>query len=421
MIIWVLILAVIPINGLLYASEFNEAYNLALQNNGEAQYQLAMMYYKGKEVRRNWEEASKWFHKSADNNHIEAQYMLGYLYENGTHRIVRKDLSVSLQYYLKAAKQGHIKAQYRVSVILYKGYRIQNLGIVQDQKAATEWVQKVLAAAENGNAEALTCIGNMYENGEWVSRNKKEAITYYRQAAEKGNEEAQYKLGHEYEMGNLVKRDYEEAVKWYRKSALQDNAEAQYKLGVFCSSGTGTQKDLHEALEWFCASAKQSNTKALNAIASLALGGNIEAMTFLRMFAEDYHHVSAISAFKKLAEKNNTYALETICRLAEQEFLDADVALQSFSKKGSAEVQYSLGNIYLNSKNVKVNNKRAFSWYYRAAEKGHPDAQYMLGYMLDNGIGTEQDKWRAVEWWRKAAVQGNINAQNELSKRNLSY
>ena len=59
MIIWVLILAVIPINGLLYASEFNEAYNLALQNNGEAQYQLAMMYYKGKEVRRNWEEASK--------------------------------------------------------------------------------------------------------------------------------------------------------------------------------------------------------------------------------------------------------------------------------------------------------------------------------------------------------------------------
>ena len=416
-----LIFTVLFIDKTLYASEFEDVYDLAQKNDPDAQYQLAIMYYRGKGIKCNWEEASKWFHESARNGHIEAQYMLGHLYEKGEHGVVRKDLSVSIEYYTKAAKQGHIKALYRASIILNKGYKIPNLGVVRNNDTAKEWVQKILTAAENGNAEALTCLGNMYYNGEWVNRNQQKAIINYRKAAEKGDEEAQYKLGHEYELGNLVKQDYNEAAKWYRKAALQDNHNAQFNLGLLCLSGKGTNKNLHEALKWLYSSAIQGNVQALNIIASLAMSGNAEALDVLGIFAKDYHHVSAVSVFKELAQHNNRYALEIICILEEQQYPGIDSILRSLSKNENAEIQYNLGDLYFNGKNIKINNKRAFSYYRRAAEKGHSGAQYMIGHMYNEGIGIEKDKWQAVEWWRKAATHGNIKAQEELAKRNLSY
>lgn len=405
----VLIFIVFFIHEVIYALESNDVYELAQKNDSEAQYQLAMMYHKRKGVKRSWEKASKWFHESARNNHIEAQYMLGCLYEDGYHGVIRKDLSASIEYYLQAAERGHIKSQYRASII------------VRNKNLAIELAQKIVSAAENGNAEALTCLGNMYYNGKFVKRNRKEAIIIYRKAAEKGDEESQYKLGYEYELGNLVKQDYQEAAKWYQKAALQDNPDAQCRFVLLCLSGKGINKNVHKALEWLYASAKQSNITALGTIASLARNGNVEALNILGIFAKDYHHASAVSVFKELAKKNNKYALEIICILDEQQYPGIYLVLSSLFKNENAEIQYSLGDLYFNGKNIKANNNRAFSYYRRAAEKGHSDAQYMIGYMYNEGLGTEQDKWLAVEWWRKAAINGNIKAQGELAKRNLSY
>ena len=61
----------------------------------------------------------------------------------------------------------------------------------------------------------------MYDNGEGVPQDYKEAIKWYRLAAEQGNANAQYNLGLMYDNGEGVPQDYKEAVKWYRLAAEQ--------------------------------------------------------------------------------------------------------------------------------------------------------------------------------------------------------
>ena len=49
----------------------------------EAQYILATLYYKGKEIEKNLEMAFYWFQKAAENGHIEVQHYLAVLYYEG--------------------------------------------------------------------------------------------------------------------------------------------------------------------------------------------------------------------------------------------------------------------------------------------------------------------------------------------------
>ena len=75
-------------------------------------------------------------------------------------------------------------------------------------------------------------MGFMYDKGQGVPQDYKEAIRLYRLSAEQGNNDAQYNLGQMYSNGLGVPQDYKEAVKWYRLSAEQGVAQAQYNLGV---------------------------------------------------------------------------------------------------------------------------------------------------------------------------------------------
>jgi Sel1 repeat len=86
--------------------------------------------------------------------------------------------------------------------------------------------------AAQGNAFAQTRLGWMYQNGQGVPPDDKEAIRWYRLAAEQRYALAQYNLGFAYQNGIGVPQDQNEAVKWYRLAAEQGNAYAQSNLGT---------------------------------------------------------------------------------------------------------------------------------------------------------------------------------------------
>ena len=82
-------------------------------------------------------------------------------------------------------------------------------------------------AAEQGDVRAQNVLGFMYENGQGVGKNEKQAIAWYRIAADQGFSEAQTALGHMYEMGlNGISTDIEQALYWYHKAADQGCARA---------------------------------------------------------------------------------------------------------------------------------------------------------------------------------------------------
>ena len=55
------------------------------------------------------------------------------------------------------------------------------------------------------------------------------ALREWRPLAEQGNADAQNNLGAMYDKGQGVPQDYKEAFNWYRKSAEQGDAEARRK------------------------------------------------------------------------------------------------------------------------------------------------------------------------------------------------
>src|SRR3990172_5456422 len=68
--------------------------------------------------------------------------------------------------------------------------------------------------ADQGNADAQTGLGILYDEGKGVPQDFNEAVKWFRKAAEQGDPMAQYFLGTMYANGRGVSQDYEEAVKW---------------------------------------------------------------------------------------------------------------------------------------------------------------------------------------------------------------
>ena len=76
-------------------------------------------------------------------------------------------------------------------------------------------------------------------------------MNWYRKAAQQGNAKAQYNLGVMYEQGQGVRQNYREAVNWFRRAAEQGLAPAQFSLGVMYDQGRGVRKNKAVAKEWF--------------------------------------------------------------------------------------------------------------------------------------------------------------------------
>ena len=105
----------------------------------------------------------------------------------------------------------------------------------------------------------------MYEDGQGITKDYKEAVKWYRLSANQGYALAQYNLGSMYYNGQGVKKNNAEAARWYRLAAVQGYASAQYNLGVMYENGQGVIKDYVRAHMWFDISASSGNKDALSA------------------------------------------------------------------------------------------------------------------------------------------------------------
>lgn len=121
---------------------------------------------------------------------------------------------------------------------------------------------KLLARANNGDAEAQFSIGKMYDEGENVTQNKRVAIEWYNKSATQGNKDALFCLASMYDKGDGVAFDSGKALEYYEKAALQGHIVAQYNLGIMFDTGLGASKDIKNAIKWYTMAAKQGDNDA---------------------------------------------------------------------------------------------------------------------------------------------------------------
>jgi TPR repeat protein len=97
--------------------------------------------------------------------------------------------------------------------------------------------------AENGEVTTQFNLGVMYNTGQGVPQDDKQAVKWWRLAADQGYAGAQYTLGVMYYEGQGVPQDDKQAVKWWRLAADQGDGKAQYYLGAMYAKGRGVPQD----------------------------------------------------------------------------------------------------------------------------------------------------------------------------------
>ena len=121
------------------------------------------------------------------------------------------------------------------------------------------------------------------------------------------------------------------------------------------------------------------------------------------------------------------------------------------AKKGNAEAQFKVGEMYETGFGVKEDKAEAASWITKAADQGHEtasfkllywdiekngvndnnkakyeslktkanegnaQAQYYVGKMYSRGVGVKRNSNKAISWLNKAAFVGVLEAEGELA------
>ncbi len=117
----------------------------------QAAYMMGNFWRIGRLVSENWNEAVKWYTKSAEGGFANAQLFMGELYYHGQY--VEKDQKKAFAYFMDAAQQGQGKAQYWVGKCYEWG-----VGTKPSKITARSWYN---IAAQNGVKEAREALDRL--------------------------------------------------------------------------------------------------------------------------------------------------------------------------------------------------------------------------------------------------------------------
>lgn len=415
--------------------------------NTEALYFLALLYYEGKGVKKDFAEAARCFEVVAEKGgkySKEAQLRLERLAELGDASAQRNlaytlindscsgvgigdlDYEEALKWFKKAAQGGDSESQRNLADFYYDGsfFGHSHPCLKQDKEEAFYWQMYHLETcefddfeyyytewgfpygygsrgrwtteeafrlfkkyAEEGDAVAQFYLGRYYYEGKCVKRNRKTAIKWFTKSAEQGKEIAQYFLGEIYYNADGVERNYEEAFKWYRKSAKQGRAMSQYMLGEFYCNGLGVAKDEQEAFKWYRKSAQHTDKEFWRLNPK-------EAWHACEVLGQWYHE-------GKVVEQDEKKAV--------QWYEKAGRILWTIPVGWKKEL-CKIADSYFYGEGIGQNTEAAIKWYKNAARWGSLYAEKQLASIFEEGLVVKQDYQEAYKWYDELVQKGDIEA-----------
>jgi hypothetical protein len=223
------------------------------------------------------------FERALSLGDVTAISNLGYMAENGIG--AEKNLPLAMQQYEKAANGGNHWSMRRLASLLLASNATQaqnwllkaaeggdaqamtQLGNAfndgrlgpRDPIVARQWFDK---AAERGDADAMNMLGVFYHNGNGVPRDHQVARNWYQRAVERGNTQAMANLGVMYEFGQAVPQNYSEAWRLFETAATRGNTFGMLHLGQMAEFGKGVNRDLKLASTWYAKAADAGNADA---------------------------------------------------------------------------------------------------------------------------------------------------------------
>jgi hypothetical protein len=150
----------------------------------------------------------------------------------------------------------------------------------------------ILAAAEQGVAEAQLLLGQILLDGRGIERDPALAMNWFRICARSGLPMADNMLGRCLEHGWGCEADVAAAARHYRRAAEAGLDWGQYNLANLLATGRGLEKNPQSAFQLYLDAARQGHAKSMNLVGrfyedGLVVGQNIsEAHDWYRRSAE---------------------------------------------------------------------------------------------------------------------------------------
>ena len=124
---------------------YKEIFSKAEQGHADTQNKLGLMYFHGKGVPKDYEQAYAWFTKAAEQGHTNAQSNLGLMYYTGEG--IPKDYIQAYAWWNIAASQK--PQSYSIKMDLYNVFREMSSSQIEDgQKLSRELYEKIYNKAK---------------------------------------------------------------------------------------------------------------------------------------------------------------------------------------------------------------------------------------------------------------------------------
>ncbi len=295
---------------------------------------------------------------------------------------------------LLAAQMGESEAATHLGDLYFYGH-----GVDTDYEQSYYWFAK---AAQSNNAYAQYSIAFMYIKGQFVEKDDTQVIKWMKLAAENGYTEAQKNMGEYYYYGSFgCRRDMKEAIKWYEMGAKSNEPTCVFTLGLIYEEGDGVQKNILKAADWYQKGAQAGIPSCLYNLGKLIINKEIsgeeeKGFNLIQQAAESEYsfaqnYMGRAYRFGWYVNANPVRATNWFTKAAEQNMPDA---------------MCNLGDMYSYEDGLTIDYEKAFYWYKKAAETKHSRALTELGDMYYAGKGVRQDYQKAMEYYQKACDEG---------------
>ena len=327
-------------------------------------------------------EAEKWFRQLAGQNNLEAQYKLAELIK------VYGTTADALEWYRKSAEGGYLPAQKELGSMYESGFDIP-----KDEAESAKWYNM---AAEQGDPLAQWRMGGAYEFGQGVAKSKSEAFAWYLKSAQQGFPLGQFYMGLLYDdRGTGWARDYDQAITWYRRAADQNFVEAKFRLGVvYCKDGPS--QNYEEAFRWSLTAAKQTNTEAQLMVGNLYCRGQGVPKDFDEA-DKWYHEVASGSVYSDSLwreDSGNDYVTGLKFDMGEGAYTNSN--------------RYEMAAYFYRK---AAGHTGAPLWDTEPDKPANPLAEFRLGLLFQKGTGVPLDTIEAYKWFSLAASEGLKSAE----------
>ena len=236
-------------------------------------------------------------------------------------------------------------------------------------------------------------------------------------AAALGNRAAEFNNG----VCLLEKKEYGEAYKVFVSAAEKGLAPAQCELGHMYAEGLGVTQDREKSEHWYRMAANQGDGSALASLGFMYYDGTVVPKDRSEA-AKLWERALDIHPIPPGWENWHTDVEFMLGDMylngdgVQQDYDEARRYLTRAANAGNAVAQGNLAYMYANGIGVTKDYNKAVEWYKKSAMQGYAPAQNALGIAYELGKGVEQDYNKAIEWYQKAAAQGFQIAQQNLAR-----